>query len=148
VRQQIVDAFQEDEGVRVLVANIIAGGVGIAPLLGILRQLHHDHDTRPTALIYGNRVDAQIVYRDELEMLNREHGTKIVHALYEPPADWTGHVGMCDADLIRRTFDQPEMLHWLFILCGPPIMMQVAEETLIGIGVPATQILSERFNYE
>ncbi|MEJ2547969.1 MAG: DEAD/DEAH box helicase, partial [Gemmatimonadota bacterium] len=28
-RQQIVDAFQEDEGVRVLVANIIAGGVGL-----------------------------------------------------------------------------------------------------------------------
>ncbi len=127
---------------------LIAGGVGIAPLLGILRQLHHDKDTRPTALIYGNRVEAQIVCRDELETLACEHGTKIVHALYEPPADWTGHVGMCDADLIRRVFGRSEMRQWLFILCGPPIMMEVAEETLIGMGVPARQILSERFNYE
>jgi predicted ferric reductase len=127
---------------------LIAGGVGIAPLLGILRQLHHDNDTRPTALIYGNRIEAQIVYRDELEMLASEHGTKIVHALYEPPADWTGHIGMCDADLIRRVIDRPKMLKWLFILCGPPNMMKVAEETLIDMGVPALQILSERFNYE
>lgn len=126
----------------------IAGGVGIAPLLGILRQLHHENDTRPTALIYGNRVEAQIVYRDELDMLNREHGTEIVHALYEPPEEWTGHVGMCDGDLIRRVFDRPEMLGWLFVLCGPPKMMEVTEETLIAMGVPAHQILSERFNYE
>jgi len=127
---------------------LIAGGVGIAPLLGIMRQLHHDNDTRPTALIYGNRVDAQIVYHDELEMMSRKHGTKIVHALYEPPENWAGHIGMCDADLIRRVFNKPEMHQWLFVLCGPPKMMEVAEETLIGMGVSATQILSERFNYE
>lgn len=126
---------------------LIAGGVGIAPLLGILRQLHLDNDMRPTALIYGNRVEAQIVYRDELDMLARAHGTKIVHALYEPPADWTGHIGMCDAELIRRVFDRPEMRQWLFVLCGPPQMMQVAEATLIDMGVPARQILSERFSY-
>jgi len=127
---------------------LIAGGVGIAPLLGILRQLQHDNDPRPTALIYGNRVEAQIVYHNELQMLSRKHGTKIVHALYEPPENWAGHIGMCDADLIRRVFNRPEMRQWLFILCGPPIMMEVAEETLIGMGVSATRILSERFNYE
>lgn len=127
---------------------LIAGGVGIAPLLSILRQLHHDNDPRPTVLVYGNRVEEQIVYRDELEMLGREHGTKVVHALYEPPTNWTGHVGMCDRDLIRRIFNQPEMRKWLFVLCGPPVMMEVAEETLIGMGVPAHQILSERFSYE
>lgn len=127
---------------------LIAGGVGIAPLLGILRQLHHDNDIRPTTLIYGNRIEAQIVYRDELEILAREHGTKIAHVLYEPPEDWTGHVGMCDADLVRRVFAQPEMRQWLFVLCGPPKMMEVVEDTLVGMGVPARQILSERFNYE
>ncbi|MBZ0215915.1 MAG: ferric reductase-like transmembrane domain-containing protein, partial [Fimbriimonadaceae bacterium] len=64
---------------------LIGGGVGIAPLLGILRQMHHDDDKRPAILIYGNRVEKQIVYRDELETLAREHGTKVVHALSEPP---------------------------------------------------------------
>lgn len=126
---------------------LIAGGVGITPLLGILRQLHLDEDSRPTTLIYGNRVETQIVYRDELEMQSREHGTKMVHALYEPPENWTGKIGMCDAHLIRQVLNQPEMRKWLFVLCGPPKMMSVAEETLIGMGVPAHQILSERFSY-
>ena len=127
---------------------LIAGGVGIAPLLGILRQLHHENDPRPTVLVYGNRVEEQIVCRDELDRLARDHGTQVVQALYEPTEGWSGHTGVCDAALIRRVFDQPEMRQWLFILCGPPVMMEVAEETLIDIGVPACQIISERFKYD
>lgn len=127
---------------------LIAGGVGIAPILGILRQLRLDGDPRPTVLVYGNRSERQIVCREELDQLAREHGTKVVHALYEPPEGWSGHIGMCDADLLRRVFDQPQMRQWLYILCGPPAMMDAAERALIDIGVPAGQILSERFKYD
>lgn len=56
---------------------LIAGGVGIAPLLSILRQLRIDGDPRPTILIYGNRIEEQIVYRDELEKLNRTEGARV-----------------------------------------------------------------------
>lgn len=127
---------------------LIAGGVGIAPLLGILRQLRHDDDRRPTVLVYGNRVEEQIVYREELEGLTRDHGTRVVHALSEPPQDWAGHRGMVDAGLIREIFASPDKTQWLFVLCGPPAMMEAAEDTLIDLGVPARQILSERFTYD
>ena len=40
------------------------------------------------------------------------------------------------------------MTRWLFVLCGPPIMMEVVEDCLIDLGVPARQILSERFTYD
>ncbi len=127
---------------------LIAGGVGIAPLLGILRQLHLDGDARPTALVYGNRVEAQIVYREELEGLARDHGTQVIHALSEPPLGWDGRVGMADAALIREVFAKPEMRGWLYVLCGPPAMMAGVEDALIELGVPARQILSERFSYD
>jgi predicted ferric reductase len=127
---------------------LIAGGVGIAPLLGILRQLRHDGDKRPTVLVYGNRVAEQIVCGEELEALARDHGTRIVHAVSEPPADWTGHRGMVDADLIREVFAAPQTRQWLFVLCGPPIMMEIVEDALIDLGVPAGRILSERFTYD
>ena len=127
---------------------LIAGGVGIAPLLGILRQMRLDDDTRPSLLIYGNRVEEQIVYRDELEALSAELGTELVHVLSEPPNDWTGRTGMADSRLIREVFRSPEMKQWIFVLCGPPIMMEVVEDTLIEIGVPSHQILSERFKYD
>ena len=66
---------------------LIAGGVGIAPLLGILRQLEIENDPRDTVLVYGNRAENRIAYRDELETLSRDHGTKVVHVLSEPPPD-------------------------------------------------------------
>ncbi|MDQ2091088.1 ferredoxin reductase family protein [Marimonas arenosa] len=127
---------------------MIAGGVGIAPILSILRQLRLEDDLRPTLLLYGNRNADQIVYRDELDTLAREHGTRVVHALYEPPEDWDGYHGMCDAALIRKVVTQPEMRQWLYILCGPPAMMDSAERTLINLGVPALNIISERFKYD
>jgi predicted ferric reductase len=37
----------------------IAGGVGFAPIMGMLRQLKAAH---PLRLIYGNRVETQILY--------------------------------------------------------------------------------------
>lgn len=127
---------------------LVAGGVGIAPLIGILRQLCHENDTRPTMLIYGNRLEEQIAYREELATMAEAHGTEVVHVLSEPPDGWTGRTGLVDADLIRAVFDPATMKHWLFLLCGPPAMMQVVETTLIEMGVPSRQIESERFQYD
>jgi len=127
---------------------LIAGGIGIAPLLGIVRQLRHEGDKRPTILVYGNRVEEQILYRNELEALAHEHGTKIAHVLSEPPEEWAGHTGRIDADLIRGVFDAPDMKQWLFVLCGPTAMMEAVEDTLIAMDVPARQVLSERFKYD
>ena len=69
---------------------LIAGGVGIAPLLGILRQLHLEKDNRPTVLVYGNRIEDQIVYRDELESIAKDHGTKVTLVVSEPSSTWSG----------------------------------------------------------
>ncbi len=127
---------------------LIAGGVGIAPLLGILRQLKLEKDPRPTVLVYGNRAEDRITYRDELESLSRDHGTKVIHVLSEPPPGWTGRTGIMDAKLIAELFQSPEMKDWLYLLCGPVKMMTVTEDELIALGVPSNQVLSERFNYD
>ena len=55
---------------------------------------------------------------------------------------------MCDAALLRHEFDRPEMRNWLYVLCGPSGMMDLAEAALIDLGVPAGNILSERFTYD
>lgn len=127
---------------------LIAGGVGIAPLLGILRQLHGEGDKRPTVLVYGNRVEEQIVDREALDALAAAHGTQLVHVVSEPAKSWKGERGMVDAALIRRLFAVPERRRWLYVMCGPAPMMEAVEDALIGLGVPASRILSERFQYD
>jgi predicted ferric reductase len=125
----------------------IAGGVGIAPLLGQLRQLHLCGDTRPTLLVYGNRRLEQIIEPDELEALTHAQNTRFVPVLSEPPPGWDGRTGLVDRGLISDLM-VPEMRAWLFVTCGPTAMLEGIEDALIAAGVPARQILSERFDYD
>lgn len=127
---------------------LIAGGVGVAPLLSILRQLHLDRDRRPTALVYANRIEQQIVYPDELEILANDHGTELVHVLSEPPDTWAGRVGWVDTTMLGDLFRSADRKRWLYVLCGPVAMMESVEKGLLELGVPHHNIVSERFDYD
>ncbi|SET61053.1 ferredoxin reductase family protein [Oceanicella actignis] len=127
---------------------LIAGGVGIAPLLGIARQMALTNDPRPLTLVYGNRRAEQIVHADELEALAARPRTRVALALAEPPPGWRGHRGVIDPGLIRALFGAPEHRDTLFLLCGPPAMMESVEGALIALGVPARRILFERFRHD
>jgi predicted ferric reductase len=121
---------------------LIAGGVGLAPLLGILRQIRLTGDRRKVKLIYGNRVVDQIAYREELDAEN------VTYVLSEPPEGWRGETGFIDAALLDRVFSSDEFSEWAFAMCGPAIMMDTAEDHLLARGTPAHRILSERFDYD
>ncbi|MBW0147201.1 ferredoxin reductase family protein [Marinobacter arenosus] len=121
---------------------LIAGGVGLAPLLGILRQMRLTGDPRKVTLIYGNRLVDQIAYREELGEED------VVYVLSEPPEGWHGETGFVDAALIDRVFSENEFSEWVFVMCGPAIMMDIVEAHLIKRGTPSHRILSERFNYD
>lgn len=121
---------------------LIAGGVGLAPLLGILRQMRLTGDSRKVKLIYGNRVIDQIAYREELD------AESVVYVLSEPPVNWHGQTGFIDAALIDRVFSEQEFSEWVFVMCGPVIMMDTVEDHLIKRGASSHRILSERFNYD
>jgi len=125
-----------------------AGGVGIAPILSMLRQLRADHDPRPLKLIYGNRVQEQIVDGAEIEDMTRDLDLSVVHVLSEPPPGWTGQVGVTDEALIRDRCERPDKAEWLYVVCGPPPMIDSVEDALVDLGIPARQVVSEKFAYE
>lgn len=129
--------------------GLIGGGAGVAPLLSVLRQMRATGDTRPVSLLYGNRVESLIVYREELDTLADEPGVSITHVLGEPPEGWDGMTGVIDAASIAAAFPKSEGTgKWAYLLCGPPGMIDSAEATLTAQGVPAGQIRGERFIYD
>jgi len=128
--------------------GLIAGGVGIAPLLAILRQMRLTEDPRAAALLYGNRAEAQIAFREEIDQIARERGVETTYVVSEPTPGWSGRTGMISVELIRELFDTPERRGWLYVLCGPNAMMELVEDALLKIGVPSSRILSERFRYD
>lgn len=127
---------------------LIAGGVGIAPLICIARQLRAENDSRPLILLYGNRVTEQVVYKRELDQLARRAKTQVIHIVSEPKRNWKGLKGQVDSATINNVFSFDGASEWLYLVCGPPSMLEVVGYTLIGLGVPASQIVSEQFYYD
>ena len=122
----------------------IAGGIGITPIMSMLRHLRDTGDDRTAMLLWANRTENDIVFRDEL---NQMPGTiQTAHILSDPDADWNGARGFITADWIREQagdlLDQAEIF-----LCGPPPMMDAVLAALKSLNVPARRIHHERFTF-
>jgi len=125
----------------------IAGGVGFAPIIGMLRQLASEGHRHPIHLIYGNRVETQILYHREIESLHNRLDLRVDLVLSEPPHGWSGRTGQITPDVLRTCLDV-SVRDALYLVCGPVPMMNLVENTLIQMGVPPGAILSERFRYD
>ncbi len=126
----------------------IAGGVGFAPIMGMLRQFHAERYDKPLRLIYGNRVESQILYRAETQAIAETLDLKVHHVLTEPPEGWQGLVGELSADVLEQCLSDADRRNWLYFVCGPSPMLTSAEATLRNLGVPAERIVYERFTYD
>ncbi len=123
----------------------VAGGVGIAPIMSMLRALADRGDRRPLRLFYGNRDWRRVVFREELDALAERLNLRIVHVLGEPPPDWTGESGYIDAAVLARHLPE-DVARWHCYICGPDPMIRLAERGLRGLGVPLRHLHSEIFD--
>jgi ferredoxin-NADP reductase len=125
---------------------LIAGGVGITPMMSMIRTLADRNDKRPVILIYGSGDWESITFREELEALKARLDLKIVHVLVDPPAGWKGETGFIDADIMMRHLPPPYRDHEYFI-CGPNPMMDAIEKALGEMRVPLAKYHSERYSF-
>ena len=137
-----VFSIDQDEGPGFA---LIAGGVGIAGLISMLRTLADRNDVRPTLLFYGNRDWDDVAFRDELGQLTDRLNLTLVHVLERPPADWTGETGYVTADVLARHLPTGYR-RFQFFICGPDPMMDAAEAAIVALGVPAERVHTERFD--
>jgi glycine betaine catabolism B len=123
---------------------LIAGGVGITPLISMLRHGVVADPGRPTTLLYSARGSRELAFRDELMSLARRHPhVRLVCTVTEPGADWSGRVGRLDGAFITECV--PDATSAVFLMCGPHEMIRVLSEALIGRGVPESQVRFEVF---
>lgn len=126
----------------------IAGGVGLASIMSILRQLRAERDRRPLILIHGNRVREQILWPEELAAMADEMSLAVHHVLAEPPPGWQGEVGQPDEAALRRLVTMPDRAAWLYFVCGPTPMIRGVRRSLRCLGVPRRQIVAEQFRFD
>ena len=123
----------------------MAGGVGITPVMSMLRTLADRGDRRPLLLIYANKTWEAVTFREEIEAIKKQLNLRVVHVLEQAPDDWEEEKGFVNADILKRHLPEDRGRHQYFI-CGPEPMMNAVEKTLNQLGVPFAQFHSERFN--
>lgn len=124
---------------------LLAGGVGITPLISMLRHAVHTEPSRPVTLVYGAQYESSLAFRGELDFLARRHPQlKVVYSVTkQSPPQPSFYPGRIDASLLRAMV--PDLVHSIAFICGPAPMIDGMKALLAGMGVPPAQIRHEKF---
>jgi nitric oxide dioxygenase len=125
-------------------AVFISGGIGIAPMAGMLNHLAAAGSRLPVTLLHADTDERSFALRDQvLADLRRLPGSQ-VHVWYGRGADSRlpvdgVHEGLVDLDAVPL----PDGAG--YYLCGPLPFMQAVRSALIDRGVPARDVQYELF---
>ncbi len=128
---------------------LIGAGVGITPLLAMLREQLNTQQARPVHLFHGARSLADLPFRDELAGLQQRAGGLLqVHRALSQPEEqallgrdyqFAGRLGIEQVKVTLALGDYD------FYLCGPGSFTQQLYEGLRGVHVPDARIHAEAF---
>lgn len=122
----------------------IAGGIGIAPIMSMLRSLADQGDRRPLLLFYAYRRWERMTFREAIEDLRPQLNLTVVWVLEEPPDWWEGERGWITREMLDRHLPEDRLRRHFFV-CGPEAMTQAIEKHLRDLGVPMSHVHSELF---
>jgi len=123
----------------------IAGGVGLSPIISMLRHLAAQRYPHHVSLIYGNRRQTQILYRDEIERMKGVLDLETHFVLSEPEPGWQGSVGELTTDVLKACLGADDAGARYFV-CGPAAMMDSVLGSLRDLGIPEKRLVTERFD--
>jgi ferredoxin-NADP reductase/DMSO/TMAO reductase YedYZ heme-binding membrane subunit len=129
---------------------MIAGGIGITPLMATVRSLTDEAWRGDIYLLYAVKGAADIAFRDELTWLASRFANLHVRILVTL-VEASGRAGasglVAHGRLTRETIASfiPDVAHGPVLLCGPSPMMTAMRETLVALGVTDAQIRQEVF---
>lgn len=121
---------------------LIAGGVGITPLMSMLRYFLASQPGNQLALVYSAQTPRELLFRDELDAMARDNPSlSAVFTVTRPGhGTWDGHVGRIDSGLLRANMPTPDPLYYI---CGPRGMAEDITALLHELGVNDSRIRSE-----
>lgn len=133
-----------DDGGPVL---LVGGGSGVVPLACMLRHRAARASSVAAALVYSARTEADLIYGDELRAYAaRADGLHFLPTLtreINPPAGV--RTGRIDADLLGEALARLPSAPRTVFVCGANAFVETAAELLLGLGVSAATIRTERY---
>jgi ring-1,2-phenylacetyl-CoA epoxidase subunit PaaE len=129
---------------------LIAGGSGITPIMGILKTVLVNEPNSIITLIYCNRNEEQIIFKNQLNLLEKANPDrlKVIHNLSQPSESWTGLSGRLSSELLRELFlraEYEQRYEEVYFMCGPDGIMEIAQDVLNELEIDKERIHRESF---
>jgi ferredoxin-NADP reductase len=123
---------------------LVAGGSGVVPLMAMIRLRVAVGSDADTLLLFSSRSWDDVIYRKELERLDRD-GLGVVHTLTRSqPPNWTGYTRRVDAEMLSEVGPSPAERPRVYV-CGPTPFVEAVAEALVQLGHNPQTIKTERF---
>ncbi len=143
---------------------LFGAGSGITPLLSILRTILEEEPQSTVFLLYGNREEEGIIFKQQLDELQRRYAGQLIveHILSQPAREkkgglgglfskgkisWAGRTGRITGREVERFLaDNPQRgTAREYFVCGPGGMIDTVEANLLQQDVSPKNIHTERF---
>ena len=122
----------------------IAGGIGAAPVMSMLRTLADRKAENEVTFFFGNPTWESVIYREELETLTEKLNLNLVNVLERPDESWQGEKGYINVDVLRRNLPA-DFKECTFFLCGPLPMITAVEKALDALEISPMNVHSEQY---
>ena len=135
--------FAHDQAARCV---LIAGGVGITPMMSTVRSLTDRCWPGEIYLLFSVRVLGDLVFREELAYLQARFPNLHVRVTLtnDPDSAWDGARGQISRAMIESFV--PDLARGPILLCGPDPMMTAMRRLLVDqLGIPDAEVLQEAF---
>lgn len=141
-----IEPKQNDENYYLL----IGAGSGITPLISIIKTVLSQEPKSKINLIYQNRNEESIIFKNELERLQSEFSDRfsVLHYLSKPETDYTENVGRLDSIKILnhiKILAGDNLFKTEFFICGPLGLMAETELALKNLMIASYKIHKESF---
>ena len=127
---------------------LIAGGIGLTPLLSMLNAIVEGATLRETWLFYGVRNHTERIMTEHLDAIRRQFDNVHIRVCYSHAnsdeirrQDYVC-LERISTDLLKRELPSNNFSYYL---CGTPPMMRAISQGLKAWGVPAASIKTEAF---
>ena len=123
---------------------MIAGGIGITPMLSMLCFMADQGDPRPVTLIWSNRSKENVVFADEMDDLAAKLTGLRMIPIFTRDTESGKRSGRLDRKSLETMLSDCSRRSAIF-LCGPPQMMRQIRTDLTTLTFPARSIFTEAF---
>ncbi|MEM4648767.1 MAG: FAD/NAD(P)-binding protein, partial [Nitrososphaerota archaeon] len=117
---------------------IVAGGIGLAPLRGVILEIEKNREKYgKLTILYGARTPSLLLYRYEFDRYREIPNTEFLLTVDHPDETWRDNVGVV-TELIPMARINIEKT--IALVCGPEIMMRFTVKALEEVGFKENQI--------